>query len=168
MAIESLDNYYYWKAIIYWKPPRKWHKDDKYKGVERRNADRNEYGIYRFERRQESQKGGSENFYIGIAYRQDFDKRLHQGYHKWMLKNMKRGQEIWVSFGIIKLKGKGTKHTRKRYEEIEAMLIYFTQPKKNDRKRYWCREGWYYEIKNNGYRGPLPKCIKYPVAEIIK
>jgi len=110
MAIESLDKDYYWTAIIEWRPPRRWHKDDKYEGVHLENSDGNEYGIYRFERRQGSQKGGSENFYIGIAFRQDFDKRLHQGYHGWMLRNIKRGQ-LWVSLGIINFKGKGTKHT---------------------------------------------------------
>ena len=163
MAIESLDNYSYWKAIIDWKPPRKWYRDDEYPGVYLGNGDRDGYGIYRFERRQANQKIGRENLYIGIAFQQVFDKRLHQGFHEWILKNVKRGQ-IWVSVGIIDLRG--TKHIKQRYEEIEALLIYFTQPTLNERKKYLCPE-CYLEIENIGYKGPLPRYIKYPVAEII-
>jgi len=163
MAIQLLDNDDYWKVKIKWEPSRKWYRDDEYKHVYLGDKDRNEYGIYRFERRLRNQKSGRENLYIGIAYRQVFDKRLHQGFHEWMLRNVKRGQ-IWVSVGKIDLRG--TNHTRRRYEEIEAILIYFTKPTQNDRKKYWLPE-CYYEIKNIGYRGPLPEYIKYPLAEIV-
>ena len=162
MAIESFHKDYYWKAVIDWKPPRRWYDDDEFQRVYLRDSDKTEYGIYRFERRHGSQKDGRENLYIGIAFRQYFDKRLHQGFHEWMLRNAKKGQ-IWVSVGLIDLKG--TKHTRQRYEEIEALLIYFTRPTLNERKKHWCRE-CYYEINNIGYKGPLPKYIKYPLAEI--
>ena len=162
MSIEPLDIEDYWKAVIDWAAPRKWHKDKKDPGVSLAKSTKKEYGIYRFERRHGNQKGSRENLYIGIAYKQDFETRLHQGFHEKKLKKTKSG-EIWVAAGLINLEG--SRHKRPRYEEIEKLLIYFTEPVLNDKKKEWGPD-CYFEIINKGYRGPLPKYIKYPVAEI--
>jgi len=160
MTIIPLDTEEYWKAIIEWKPPRKWNKEDKC--VYLSSKYKNEYGIYRFERRHGNQKDGRQNLYIGLAFKQIFDTRLHQGYHENKIKKVGRGQ-IWVSLGIIDLND--NKHSKRRYEEIEKILIYFTQPLLNKRKKSW-EPDCNYEIINKGHRGPLPKSIKYPVAEV--
>lgn len=159
MVIEFLNNEEYWEANIYWNAPHRWYKDE---GVYLDKDIKNECGIYRFERRHGNQTQGRENLYIGITYRQDFDNRLHQGYHNYKIRNIRHGQ-IWVSLGIIDLKG--SVYRNKRYEEIEAILIYFTQPKLNDCKKKWGPSS-YFEITNKGYKGPLPRYIKYPAAQI--
>jgi hypothetical protein len=160
MPIKYLENDDYWKAVIDWKAPRKWHRKDDI-GVDLPEKYKNQYGIYRFESRNIDY--GKELLYIGIAYEQNFDCRLHQGYHESKLKTIK-AREIRVSVGIINLKS--SRHFRNRYEEIEKLLIYFTQPKLNFKKKEWCPD-CYFEIINQGYRGLLPKYIKYPVAEIL-
>ena len=159
MALIPLNKDDYWKATILWQPPCKWNKEDK--GVYLNKKYRGEYGIYRFERRHGSQKRSRENLYIGIAFEQIFDERLHQGFHEKKVKHV--GSQIWVSVGLIDLKD--AKHLRKRYEEIEKILIYFTKPTLNLRKKGWAPED-YFEITNKAYRGPLPKYIRYPVAEV--
>jgi len=160
MRILSLDKDDYWKAIIEWTHPCKWNKEEKC--VYLTNKYKREYGIYRFERRHGNQKSGRENIYIGHAFDQTFDIRLHQGFHEAKIKKAGIG-EIWVSLGIINLKK--SKHLKQRYREIEKILIYFTQPKQNEKEKSWgpdCQ----FEIFNKGHRGPLPYYIRYPVAEI--
>ena len=162
MSIEPLDTEDYWKAVIDWAAPRKWHKDKEDPGVSLAKSTKKEYGIYRFDRRHGNQKNSRENLYIGIAYDQNFETRLNQGFYEKKLRNAKAGQ-IWVSAGVIDLVG--SKHVRGRYEEIETLLIYFTEPVLNIRKKEWGPE-CYCEIVNEGYRGPLPQYIRYPVAEV--
>lgn len=162
MNVEPLDTEDYWKAIINWAASRKWFKDKEDPGVSLAPNRKKEHGIYRFERRHGNQKNSRENLYIGIAYGQNFETRLHQGYHEMKLQESKTGQ-IWVSVGTIDLFG--AKHVRERYEEIEKLLIYFTEPTLNIRKKEWSPE-CYCEIINKGYRGPLPQYLRYPVAEV--
>ena len=166
MAIVPLKNQdeAYWKATISWKPARKWYKDGFDSGVYLRNSLKNESGIYRFERRHGNQKNGRETLYIGIAHKQDFDTRLHQPDYLGKLKKAKAG-EIWVSVGIIDLNG--SSHRRERYEELENILVYFSGSSLNDKKTKWISRKVYYEVVNEGYKGPLPKYIRYPVADII-
>ena len=163
MAIEYLDQTEYWKAIISWMPPRKWYKDENDPGVYLDKKIKNYCGVYRFERKHGNEKNGNENLYIGIAYKQSFNVRLHQGYHDLIVKKAKTG-EIWVSVGIVDLQG--SNHTKERYEEIESILIYFSKPTLNEKKKKWGPDCGF-EIVNEKYRGSLPKYIKYPVAEIV-
>lgn len=160
MAIEYLGKNDYWKAEIDWQPLRKWYRKNDI-GVDLSEYAKSEYGIYRFEGQYENHDA-KKLLYIGIAYEQTFDERLHQGYHEYKIKHIK-AKEIWVSVGFITLKN--TIHTRDRYEDIEKILIYFSEPKLNIRKKPWCPE-CYLEIINTGYRGVLPQKIVYPVAEI--
>jgi hypothetical protein len=158
MAISSLDKKEYWRAVINWKPPHKWYQDGDV-GVDLADDTKHKNGIYRFESRQKHKL-----LYIGHTYRQDFDERLHQGHHEGKLKGLRSG-EIWVSVGIIDLKG--SNRSRQRYEEIEGILVYFTDPILNKSKTV-CSPDCSYEIVNKGYKGLLPEKIKFPVAEIIE
>lgn len=162
MGIKPLDKEDYWKAVINWAAPRKWYRVIEDPGVYLSKSTKNEYGIYRFERSHGKQKYCRENLYIGIAFNQDFEKRLHQGFHDRKIRNAKSGQ-IWVSTGIIELSD--SKHIRKRYEEIESLLIYFVKPVLNNKKKEWGPK-CYCEITNEGFRGALPRYLRYPVAEI--
>ena len=160
MAIELLDKNDYWQAKIDWSPLRKWHRHTEV-GVDLSSDTISEYGIYRFEGRYKKNTL-KRLLYIGIAYEQEFDIRLHQGYHQAKLKYCK-AHEIHVSVGTINLTN--TKHTRNRYEEIESILIYFCTPSKNIKKKALCPD-CYFKIQNSGHRGILPRRILYPVAEI--
>ena len=164
MAIKPLDKYDYWRATIEWKAPHKWYKDKLYgEGVDLDDKLKNEYGIYRFERRSKKLSVGKEIIYIGIAYGQTFDVRLRFGDHAHKIEQYKKPGEIWVSVGIIDLPD--TIHRRERYEQIEGVLIYFTQPKLNKEKMKWVHSDPFI-ISNKGYRSLLPKYIRFPVAEM--
>jgi hypothetical protein len=165
MSIEYLDRDEYWRATIYWNPANKWYRDDDDVGVDLAEATKHLSGIYRFESRKKRHgEIQRQLLYIGITYEQDFDERLHQGYHEGKLERLRSG-EIWVSVGIIDLRG--SNRSRKRYEEIEQILIYFTDPILNKSKTSCVPECWY-EIINEGYKGLLPWKIKFPVAEVVK
>ena len=159
MSIRYLVEDDYWEARINWQPPRKWYRRGDV-GVELSDFAKNECGIYRFEGKYCNSR--DEILYIGLAYNQCFNDRLHQGYHEKKLK-YNRADEIWVSVGIIDLLNGN--HTRKRYEEIEKILIYFFDTTLNISAKTWCPE-CYFKITNEGYKGALPRRIIYPVAEI--
>jgi len=161
MSIRYLVENDYWEARINWKPLRKWYRHGEV-GVELSDFEKNECGIYRFEGNYFNNR--NEILYIGLTYDQCFNDRLHQGYHEKKLK-YNRADKIWVSVGIIDLQNGN--HTRNRYEEIEKILIYFSDTKLNISKKTWCPE-CYFKITNEGYKGALPRRIVYPVAEIEK
>jgi hypothetical protein len=165
MAVKPLDKYDYWIATIDWKAPHKWYRKDKFysAGVDLDDKLKNEYGIYRFERRFQKLSKGKEIIYIGIAYCQPFDARLHCGDHAHKIEQYKKPGEIWVSVGTIDLPD--TIHRREQYEDIEGVLIYFTKPFLNKQKMKWINSDPFV-IMNRGYRGLLPEYIKFPVAEI--
>jgi len=160
MKIQQLSKVEYWKATLRWSPPRKWYRGE---GVDLPSELKDLTGLYRLEMRHKRQAGPRRNAYIGITYDQTFEERIHSGdrieqIDKWFPKG-----QLWVSVAELNLHG--AKHLRTRYEEIEGILIYFTRPIKNDRKKQWAPSG-YFEVKNTGYRGPLPRTIIYPVAGI--
>jgi hypothetical protein len=160
MVIESLGKDEYWQAEVNWAPLREWYRDGDC-GVELSEDIKGNYGIYRFEGRYNN--GDPKRLlYIGIAYDQVFDKRLHQGFHESKMKYIK-AKEIYVSVGSIELIN--TIHNRARYEDIESILIYFCEPKLNIKKKVWC-PACYFRIINNGHRGVLPRKVVFPVAEI--
>jgi hypothetical protein len=165
MAVKLLGENDYWRATIDWKAPHKWYKKDKFysAGVDLEDKLRNEYGIYRFERRHGKLSKGKEIVYIGIAYCQTFDVRLHYGDHANKIERYKKPGEIWISVGTIDLPD--TIHRRERYEQIEGVLIYFTQPILNKQKMKWVYSDPFI-IRNKGYRGLLPKYVRFPVAEV--
>lgn len=155
----------YWFASIDWKAPRKWyHKTKEYAaGVDLDKKYKSKEGIYRFERLSNRLSNRRELFYVGIAFEDTFDERLHQGYHEALLRNYRKTGDFWVSVGIIDLPG--ALHTRERYEQIEAILIYFLQPRLNTKKKKWIRSDPF-TIDKTSYRGLIPRYIRYPVAEI--
>lgn len=164
MAVKPLDEYEYWIATIDWRSPHKWYKGDKFysAGVDLDEEFRSEYGVYRFERRFQKLSKGKEIIYIGIAFSQPFHVRLHLGDHENRIARYKKPGEIWVSVGTIDLPD--AIHRRERYEQIEGILVYFTQPILNKQKMKWvCSDPFI--IRNKGYRGLLPRYIKFPVAE---
>lgn len=160
MPIEYLDKNDYWEAEIAWQPLRKWYRNGDI-GVDLSEFFRTSNGIYRFEGRYENRKDKT-LLYIGIAYEQTFDDRLHQGYHEKKIK-YRKAKDVSVSVGSITLNN--TINTRKRYEEIEQLLIYFVDPELNVRKKTWCPE-CFFKVINSGHRGVLPRKIIYPVAEV--
>ncbi|MBL8029581.1 MAG: hypothetical protein JNL74_24410 [Fibrobacteres bacterium] len=158
MPIVRLRKHDYWSAEITWSTPRKWYRIKGYTGVNLPVMLKNKYGIYKFEGHYEN---GNKLLYIGIAYCQNFDTRLHQSRNN--LKYLK-ASNITVSTGQIDLGS--FKYTRKRFEEIEKILIYFMEPHLNIKKTIWCPHDCFFEIINSGKRGLLPKRIVYPVANI--
>ena len=100
MTTIPLDKEEYWKAIIEWKPPRKWSREDKC--VYLSNKYKKEYGIYRFERRHGNQKNSRQNLYIGLAFHQVFDQRLHQGFHENKI-TLEKGTDLFYIFCKINL-----------------------------------------------------------------
>jgi hypothetical protein len=158
MNIEYLNDDEYWGFTINWKRPFRWYKNEKvYLDVK----DKKETGIYRIEWHHENQKKGPDNLYIGITFEQSFYERINK-HINWLKDYFNYGQ-IQVSIGLIKQEE--SIHKRKRYEEIEHVLIYFTQPSENEKKKKFAPKTAM-EIKNKGYIGTLPKKITFPVAKI--
>ena len=167
MQAKTLSDSAYWKANISWSRPRKWYQDENDLGVYLGDNLSYKYGVYRFEARSNN-ASRLQNIllYIGIAYEQDFDTRLHQGYHESKLKKINY-DNIWVSTGVIEFPD-DSNHTLARYKEIESVLIYFFKPQLNIQKIKYAPIESFCDINNHGYRGALPKRIVFPTAGIVR
>ncbi|MCZ7380026.1 MAG: hypothetical protein O8C64_00405 [Candidatus Methanoperedens sp.] len=163
MMIKYLNKKQYWKATLHWSAPHKWHSGE---GVELEERLKGESGLYRFEMRHGGQKESRKNAYIGMTHSQTFNGRLHNSADRIKkIDNWFPKSQLWVAVAEIDLNG--SYHRRVRYEDLEGILIYFTHPEKNERKKKWEPNG-YFKIENRGHRGPLPRLIEYPVANIVK
>jgi hypothetical protein len=151
----------YWKVKLKWSPAHKWYRGE---GVDLEERLKNKSGLYRFEMRHGSQTA-RKNAYIGMTHRQTFNERLHNTDRIEQIDSWFPKGQLWVS--VAEINFNGTTHRRKIYGDIEGILIYFTEPEQNERKKRWEPKG-YFKIENMGYHGPLPHHIEYPVAKIMK
>ena len=110
-----------------------------------------DFGIYMITR-----KWGEKEriIYIGLVYWRTFADRIAEHERDWLW--ALRGQ-IRVRVGKIQLK-RGKKHSIKRTEDIENLLIYAYQPEYNEKGKagYYGRE---IEVVNRGRRGPLDEIV---------
>ena len=149
----------YWSVELEWVPPTKW------KGNPRIELDDDAYdsfGMYRFERSHHLQNRPRELTYVGLAFRQSIGERVYQHPHSQLAEWKKKGN-LWVSYAPVVLKGR---HYRQRYEEVEHLLTYFGQPREA-MKKFGSVPSCFLHIVNAGWKGTLPREIRYPVAEII-
>lgn len=158
MAIWHINGGDYWSVELEWTPPIKWKEDSRWELNE--EAD-DGFGMYRFERSHHLQKRSRELTYVGLAFKQSISKRVYQ-HPSSQLSEWKKKGELWISYAPLILKGK---HYRQRYEEVEYLLTYFAQPREA-MKKFVSAPSCFVHIVNSGWRGTLPKEIRYPVAEI--
>ncbi len=149
----------YWEVELEWAPPIKWNGSSRLKLDDEAYYD---YGMYRFERSHPLQNDRRQLTYVGLAFRQSIGDRVFQHPYSQLAEWKKRGT-LWVSYASLVLKGK---HCRKRYEEVEYLLTYFGQPREA-MKKFISVPSCFVHIVNTGWKGTLPREIRYPVAEII-
>jgi hypothetical protein len=118
----------------------------------------NWYGLYRFERGHALKDGPRDIVRIGIAFDQTLGARIRQYTPK--LEEYRRRGSLWVSWAALDLfEGQ---HRRRRYEDVEHLMIFAVQPDYNERKRNSVPDD-FYRIENSGYRGGLPRDIVFPL-----
>jgi hypothetical protein len=159
MAIWHVYGGDYWSVELEWVPPIKWKEHSR---LELDDYAYNDcYGMYKFERSHHLKNGSRELTYVGLAYRQTIGERVYQ-HPKTQLAEWKKRGKLWVNYAPLVLKGK---HIRQRYEEAEHLLTYFAKPREA-MKKYGSVPSCFVHILNLGWKGTLPKEIRYPVAEI--
>ena len=111
-----------------------------------------EFGVYVITRRWGTNR--EKILYIGKTYWRDFRSRVREHRREWL--NEEVGN-LKVRLGIIKL-SRGKKISVQRVQDIEALLIYWCQPRYNTiyKDSYNGRD---LKIINEGRRGPIDNII---------
>jgi hypothetical protein len=156
MRAREFEHDWYWHVEVHWDAPCK--VSDGFDS--RPDCTRTEYGLYRFERDHALSDYRRDVIRIGVAFNQTIATRAAQ-YEANLDKYRRRGS-LWFSHAVLELKGQ---HRRGRYEAVEHLLIFATQPRENDRKIKSVPEG-FYRITNSGSRGVLPRTIVYPLLHV--
>jgi hypothetical protein len=156
MAVQTLPGDWYWDIELAWAPPVK--VTSGMSRLPERCFEK--YGLYRFERDHHLRSYSREIIRIGIAYDQTIGNRALR-YESLVLDYRRRGS-VWFSYAVLWLDGR---HRRARYEEVEHLLVYVTQPLENEKKRQ-SLPNVYYRIENSGHRGALPRRITFPLVNV--
>lgn len=157
MGLLEFDPSWYYEVDLEWSPPVKVTG-----GLDALpECASEEYGVYRFERAHRLRTGPREIIRIGIAYDQYITTRA--GQYVYLLERYRRRGDLWFSHAVLDLNGQ---HRRKRYEDVEHLLIFASQPCENEKKIGSVPQDDFYKVRNHGNRGALPREIWFPTMDV--